>query len=645
MTPNPTAAPPSVSRSPLRAALEEANIPSLLMAVYQLTGDDRWLGSRYHPVRPPGLDDNDSGGLSPEAQSEIRDAAADAVEEFQAGLLVPRDLSPTELTSALSIALDDYVPEEYGPLIAEEFGASSRDVTIDKPATGFSVAIIGAGLSGICAAIKLKAAGVPFTVIEKNADIGGTWLENTYPGCGVDTPGHLYCFSFDPNIEWTRYFAKRDEVWAYLRRLADEYGIVDNIQFATEIDSADFDETTGRWTLIGHSTDGSTVQFDANVLVPAVGMVNRPSFPKITGIDSFGGPTMHSAQWDSTVDLTGKRVAVIGNGASAMQLVPAIAGTAGKVTVFQRSKQWAMPHPNYHREVSEAVRQIMREVPFYAQWYRLRAFWNFSDRLHEQVQVDPEWPHLDRSVNASNERHRIFLTKYITDQLADRADLLDACIPDYPPYGKRPLIDNGWYKTIQRDDVELISHDVAEIREGSVVTSDGREYDADVLVFATGFRALQFLWPMDIRGRSRRTLAEVWGHNDARAYLGLTVPDFPNMFILNGPNTNAGHGGSAVIATELQVRYLMQAVNALVSGDAQSLEVRDDVFWDYNNELDDALTRSIWAHPGMTNWYRNEAGRVVISSPWKYLDYWERTRTLNLDDFRKESGSEVQSVD
>lgn len=624
----------------LRAALREANIPSLLMALVQLTGNGDWLKPPYRPTRSKGLDDNDDGGLPPERQEEIRYAVLDAVLRYREGRLTPSRLTPDDVVEMLAVALDEEVPREYGPLLAEELGVQSRDVDLPAVPEGFHVLIIGAGISGLCAAFKLKQAGVPFTIIEKNGTVGGTWWENTYPGCGVDTPGHLYCFSFDPNLEWTRYFARRDEVWDYLERLTDKYEVRSHIRFRTEVVRADYDAETSGWRVLARDEHGCEVQLGGNVLVPAVGMVNRPFVPNIPGLDDFDGPVMHTGQWDGDVTLEGKRIAVVGTGASAMQLVPSVADEAGRVTVFQRSKQWAIPHPNYHRTVDEGVRRVMTEVPFYGAWYRLRAFWNFSDRLHPQVQVDPNWPHQERSVNANNESHRVFLTKYIENQLADRPDLIPACVPDYPPYTKRPLIDNGWYTTIKRDDVDLVTEGVAEVRSNGVVTTDGEFYKADVLVLATGFRSLQFLWPMEIKGMSGQTLAEFWGEEDARAYLGMTVPDFPNMFILNGPNTNAGHGGSAVIATEFQVRYLMQALAHLIDSNSGAVNVREDVFWKYNNELDEALAKSIWAHRGTTNWYRNSAGRVVVSSPWKYLDYWERTREFDQNDFETAPVSE-----
>jgi 4-hydroxyacetophenone monooxygenase len=618
----------------LRSALAEANLPTLVLVLTQLTGDDRWLREPFCPKPGKPLDDNDSGGLADDVQETVRAAAYEAIlnSESTGDQLPP--VAPDKVAEMLGIALVEEVSAEYGPLLAEELGVVSRDVEIDGAAKGeLSVVIIGAGLSGLALAFKLQAAGIAYRILEKNAEIGGTWLENIYPGCGVDTPSHLYSFSFAPNPQWSRFFAKRPEVFEYLELLTDENGVRPTIEFGVEVERADYDPDTSTWTVQARTASGEQELITTPVLVSAVGMVNRPSVPPIEGLSDFDGPMMHTAEWDPSVQLAGKRVGVIGTGASAMQAVPAIADEAEQVVVFQRSKQWALPHPNYHRDVPESVRYLMTRVPSYLRWYRLRLFWNFSDRLHPSLQIDPAWPHQDRSINAVNERHRVFLTKYVKSQLADREDLWDACLPDYPPYGKRPLLDNNWFATIKRADVELVTDAVARVDGHTVTTVNGESRDVDVLVLATGFKTLQFLWPMEIQGASGRTLAEQWGFHDARAYLGVTVPDFPNFFILNGPNTNAGHGGSAIIAAEFQVRYIMQALAKLAAGDISSLEVKRDVFETYNESLDDALGRCIWSHQGMTTYYRNEAGRVVVSSPWTYLDYWRRLLELNPSDY------------
>ena len=621
----------------LREALEDANIPTLLLVLQHLTGDTKWASPQYRPGRGKPLDDNDSAGLTPDVQNEVRAAAFDAVMAVRDGQIEPVAPSPEQVAEMLGWALGEDVPPEYGELLSEEMGFTSRDVEIPREAIGedFRVVVIGAGLSGLCMAAKLAAAGIDFVVLEKDEDLGGTWLENVYPGCGVDTPGHLYNFSFAPNPDITRYFARRAEVHQYLRRLASDHDLTRYIRFGTEVASARYRRADANWRIDIRNADGDHESLTANVLVSAVGMVNRPSIPPLPGLDEFDGPVMHTAQWDNSVDLTGKRVAVIGTGASAMQLVPSIADVAEHVTVFQRSKQWALPHPNYHREVKETVRIVMREVPFYLQWYRLRSFWNFSDRLHSSLQIDPDWPYPERAVNETNDRHRMFLTKYIKEQLGDRVDLLDACLPEYPPYGKRPLLDNNWYQTMRRDDVTLITEPVEHVNGDKVVARTGVEVEADVIALATGFKVLQFLWPMDIVGVSGKTLREQWGVDDARAYLGISVPDFPNFFIVNGPNTNAGHGGSAIHATEFQVRYIMQTIRRMLVTETPALEVDRDVFLRYNAELDEALAHCIWSHKGMTTYYRNGAGRIVVSSPWKYVDYWNRLREFEPGDYHE----------
>ena len=619
----------------LRDALAWANIPTLLLVLVQLTSDRNWLGDRYRIRKGKALDDNDTGGLPPEVQAEIRQAALDAILRSERGELSPSELTPSEVAYLTEVALADEVPAEYGPLLAEEIGEVSRDVKFpDAVKPGFSVLIIGAGIFGIGLGIKLKQAGVRFTIIERNPQVGGVWWENIYPGAGVDTPSHLYSFSFAPDGgRWSRYFAKRPEIQGYLTNLVHEHELLGHIKFEHEVVEADYDAKNASWSVVVKTTDGDESTLTTPVLVTAVGTLNRAQIPDVPGAETFEGPAMHTAEWSPEVDYVGKRVGVIGTGASAMQLVPSIAGTAKDVLIFQRSKQWAVPHPNYHRDVTPGIRYLMTRCPSYNRWYRARAFWHFSDRLHPSLQIDPDWDKPDVSINAQNERHRIFLTDYIKQQLGDREDLYDDCIPDYPPYAKRPLLDNGWFKAVCRDDVHLITDPVERITPHGVATDSGQEHEFDILVWATGFKALQFLSPMTIRGASGKALRDVWGYDDARAFLGMTVPDFPNLFILNGPNTNAGHGGSAFLVAEFQIRYVLQAIARLASGAVASFEVREDVYLDYNEEVDEALARSIWSHPGVTNWYRNEAGRVVVSSPWTYLDYWQRTLAFDPDHY------------
>ena len=601
----------------------------------QLTGEDRYLRPPYVPAPARGPGDNDWGGFDEALQDTIRAQALQLITDWRAGRLRAAPApAPDRIAEMLQISLGETLPPDCGPLLAEEMGIAGRRVELTSTrARDMHVVVIGAGFSGLLAAIELAHAAIPFTVLEKDDSVGGTWYENVYPGCGVDTPTHLYSLSFAQRADWSRYFAKRHELYDYLREVADEHAVMEHIRFETEVTLAHWDEAAQRWRIAVRGPGGSAHELVADVVITGTGFFNRPALPRVPGIGSFAGPAMHTARWDPNVSLQGRRVGVIGTGASAMQLVPSAAGVADHVTVFQRSAQWGIPHPNYLREVSEGVQVLMREVPFYLGWYRARQVWNFGDRLHSHVQWDPEWPHPERSISQANDSQRRFLVDYIRTELGERQDLFERCLPDYPPYGKRPLLDNGWFRTMARDDVSLVTTDIETINAGGVRTVDGVQHDLDVLVYATGFMPQQLLSPMEIRGRSGRTLRDVWGEDDATAYLGITVPDFPNLFCLLGPNTFAGHGGSGILTIELEMRYVMEMLNLMSEHDLASVDCRQDVHDAYNAELDAALARTIWAHPGMTTYYRNAKGRIVVPMPWTNVDYWQRTRMPQLDDY------------
>jgi 4-hydroxyacetophenone monooxygenase len=620
----------------LAAALEHANLPTLLLAMAQLTGDRRWVTDPYVPAPGRGPGDNDSGGFSEELQASIRRDAHALITDWHDGRLrAAPDPTADQLQEMLEISLATKLPDGYGPMLAEELGIADRNVDLPTNSTAAppTVLVIGAGFSGLLAAYQLERAGIPFTVIEKDETVGGTWFENSYPGCGVDTPTHLYSLSFAQNPDWSRYFAKRGELYAYLERIARDHDLKRHIRFGLEVTDAAWDEDEQQWHVHARDRNGLEQTLTAGVVISGVGFLNRPAYPEIGGLDTFAGPVMHTARWRRDVEIEGRHVAVIGTGASAMQLVPSIAGVADRVTVFQRSPQWGIPHPNYMRDVAPGTQLLMREVPHYLGWYRLRLVWTFGDRLHEHVQWDPEWPHSDRSISKVNDRQRRFLTDYIEAELGDRTDLIDKCVPPYPPYGKRPLLDNGWFRTMARDDVDLVTDEIAAVEGDGVRTADGRLHEADVIVLATGFQALRVLSPMEIRGRSGATLRDVWGDDDARAYLGITMPDFPNFFCLLGPNTFAGHGGSGVLTIELEMRYVMELLALMVEHGLASVDCRPEVHDAYNEELDATLARTIWAHHGMTTYYRNDKGRIVVPMPWSNVDYWYRTRHPNLDDY------------
>lgn len=620
----------------LRAALDMANIPTLLMVLFQMTGEYRWLEDPYRPTRARGLDDNDSGGLPEAVQAEIRDAAFRAITDWEAGapLAIPAP-SGELLARMLSVSMGEQVPAEYGSVLADDLGLAANPVedaagSVEVP-DGYHVIIIGAGISGLAAAVKFGKAGIPYTVIEKHGSVGGVWLENHYPAVGVDTPSHLYSFSFAP-FDWSRYFAAGEEVRQYLERVADKFGVKRHVLFGTEVRSASYDESRQGWHVEVRGPDGEPRMLFANLVVTAVGAFNPPKLPAIPGIDTFGGPAFHTAEWPKGIDLTGKRVAVIGNGASAMQVVPAIAGSVMSLSVYQRSLQWAAPFAKCKVPVPEPVRMLLRTVPLYQTWYRLRLSWIYMDRVHPSLQKDPAWRHPERSLNRTNDAHRRYLARYIESELHDRPDLAAKLVPDYPPYGKRMLLDNGWYRALTRDNVKLVTDAITAIRPGQIVTEGGSR-DIDVIIFATGFEANRFLSTLEVRGRSGQRLADVWHGDDGRAYLGLAAPGFPNFFMLYGPNAQIGHGGSLITIAEYQMHYVMSLLEQALSAGIAVLEVRPEVHDEYNRRVDEQHQGMVWTHPGMSTYYRNSRGRVVVVNPWRVLTFWQMTRSANLGDY------------
>jgi len=622
----------------LTEALEHANLPTLLMVLVHLTGDVSWLSPRYRCTKPRGLEDNDSGGLSDEVQREIRTAARAALLEWRdRKSLALRAPDLPLIARMMASSVGEEVSTDYAAMIAAGLGLDpefrlTHGTPLDLPAD-FSVVVIGAGIAGVCMAIRLKSLGIPFVVVEKNAHVGGTWYENRYPGAGVDTPSHLYSYSFAKH-DWSQYFAMRDEIEDYVESVEATYGLSSHIRFETRVESAEYDDEGARWSVRVIDSAGQRETLEPTVLISAVGLLNVPKIPEIEGLDSFRGRHFHSARWPEDLSVTGQRVAVVGNGASAMQIVPAIADKVARVVVFQRSKQWAAPFEQFHQRIADPVRFLLREVPLYQEWYRQRLGWIFNDRIHASLQIDPEWPHMDRSINARNDRHRAAFTDYIRAELGARQDLLDDVLPDYPPFGKRMLMDNGWYRTVTRQNVELVNEPIVRVEPDGIVTADGKSRPADVLVLATGFDAINVLSSFQLRGRGGLAIREVW-RDGAQAYLGVAAPCFPNFFMLTGPNTALGHGGSVVPLIETQVRYIAGILTQAMTraGGRFEIEVRRDVHDDFNEKVQAAHKRMIWSHRGMSNWYRNAAGRVIATTPFRNDDYWHMMRRTELSDY------------
>lgn len=621
----------------LREAIVEANVPTLLMVLIHLTQDDRWLGTRYAPKRPRGLADDDSGGLPAEVIEEIADAAVDVLMKCQSDSSrgVP-DLTAERFIEMASLGFGEPLPEDYASMLMEEAGFVDRPAQLPVvrgvEAEPAEVLIIGAGLSGLATAISLKRLGISYRIVEKRQAVGGTWLGNTYPGVGVDTPSHIYDLSFARNPAWSAYYAMGPEIREYIAGVAERFDITGDISFGTTAEALDWDSASNHWTLTSRDASGETSRHRFRFVVSSVGQLDRAKLPDIPGANTFAGESAHTSEWPASLNVTGKRVAVVGSGASAMQVAPTIARDVQQLFIFQRSPQWVAPSPNYRRDVSCGMRLLLENVPCYAAWYRARLLWLFNDRIHASLQRDPEWTDPRRSVNSLNDAHRDYFESYIKDQLDGRPDLIAVSIPDYPPFGKRMLIDNGWYEMLKRPKVNLVTNTIDRITDEGLVTRDGAKYNVDTIIYATGFHAINFLAHVAVRGVGGATLADAWGEDDSKAYLGMTVPGFPNFFMTYGPNTNLGHGGSIVFHTECQVRYISTLIGQALSRGDRSIECSRTAFEDYNQAVDEAHERMIWTHTGMDTWYRNSKGRVVTNSPWRLVDYWNMTRAPDVDD-------------
>jgi 4-hydroxyacetophenone monooxygenase len=620
-------------------ALAAAHIPALLMAAVHLTGDAGLLNDETRPVYPL-MGDASDGGLAPKVQQIIRDRARIAINAYLNGAGLPQPPSEATVRKMMNFIAGADIPDHYVPFLREELhldGDDPRapdwsDPALKAAARRLHVIVVGAGMSGLLTAIRLKQAGVDFTILEKNADVGGTWFENVYPGCRVDNPNHMYSYSFEPNHDFPQFYSTQPVLLDYFRRIAAKHALRRHIRFGVEVEEARFDAAAGLWRVKARTASGVET-FEGQALITAVGQLNRPRYPDIPGLESFAGPSFHSARWRGDVDLAGRNVAVIGTGASAFQFVPRIAPQVGHLSVFQRTPPWMIPGPNYHDDVPEGKKWLIQHVPFYGRWYRFFLFWRLTDGLTEAVKADPSWNGGDGAVGAANAMLREMLSAAVRAQLPDDPELAEKLIPAYPPGGKRGLVDNGvWVEALKRDNVDLVTTPIARVRPEGIETTDGAVHKADVLIFGTGFQASAFLSPMKIYGRDGVELHEAWA-GDARAYLGMTTPGFPNLFMLYGPNTNIVVNGSIIFFSECSVRYVLGCLRLLAETGARSLEVRREVHDAFNASVDAENARMAWGAPQVSSWYKNALGRVSQNWPFPLVDYWRATVAPDPDDF------------
>ncbi|MCE9631853.1 MAG: NAD(P)/FAD-dependent oxidoreductase [Planctomycetia bacterium] len=502
---------------------------------------------------------------------------------------------------------------------------------LSEPEIG--VAILGAGFAGLCMAIKLKEQGrEDFRIFEKASSLGGTWRDNTYPGCACDVPSHLYSYSFDQNPDWSRTYATQPEILAYLRRVAAKHDIDRRISFDTPIKAIVWDESTRRWHL--SARDGR--RFTARVVVSAVGALHVPKLPDLPGLGSFEGPVFHSAQWRHDLDLTGKRVAVIGTGASAIQFIPEIAPVVGRLTVFQRSPPWVLPR--HDKRMSATMRTLLARLPGLLRVWRAVQYWR-AEIVALGLAYKP------KLMGRGQKRSARFKEREIENP-ALRLKLN----PFYTMGCKRVLLSDDFYATMNRPNVDLVTRAIREVRPRSIVTANGREHPCDVIIHATGFAAFNPTAGVAIHGRDGRLLADDW-RDGPEAFRGVAVAGYPNYFMLMGPNSGLGHN-SIVFMIEAQVRYVMQCLGWIESGRLDPVEVRSEVQRAYNDQLRKRFTRTVWQdRPGSawqlpcTSWYVDARGRNTALWPGLSVGYWMAMLRSDIADYRPAAGATAEPAE
>jgi cation diffusion facilitator CzcD-associated flavoprotein CzcO len=478
------------------------------------------------------------------------------------------------------------------------------------------VCIIGAGFSGLGMAIQLQKAGMEsFLILEKASDIGGTWWENRYPGCACDIPSHLYSFSFEPATDWSRMYPGRQEIHDYLKKCVERHKLASRIRLNNRFEEASWDEGAGLWRIRA----GNGLQIEARVVVSGMGALHVPRYPSLSGAERFAEPSFHSAEWDHHVSLEGKRVAVVGTGASAIQFVPQIAPGVSKLYLFQRTPPWIVPRLDY--AFTEERKRRFRSIPLLRWFFRQYIFWRQEVRVLAFL---------------GNQRFRAKMEaiarRHLGRQVNDPA-LRDALTPHYALGCKRVLVSDDFYPTLSRANVELVTSEIHEVREHSIVTQDGAERFVDVLIYGTGFRATEPLIGCRIIGREGHEIHDVW-KTRMSAYLGITVSEFPNLFLLLGPNTGLGHN-SVVLMIEAQVRYVIQSLKLMKRHKQRVMEVRREVQDGFVEETHRRMQKTVWLSGGCHSWYQDQnTGEVTTIWPGSVIAYMRRTRDVSLSDYR-----------
>lgn len=611
----------------LAQGLDEANIPTLLAAYAYLSHDAEFLERFAAYIRP---------AFSYPPTEIPEDLADDLRLRMRMLLTTGKGLATGAPSDALvqrimSVTVGEPVEDEFLELVYDQCGFKpwtdrSKQPGRAAPRPGFKVLVIGAGMTGMAAATKLREAGYDFVVIEKNGDVGGTWYENRYPGVGVDTPSHFYSFSWEIWPDWQHYHPHGADMQRYMLAVADKYDLRRDMRFNTTVETLVWNADTCTWTVTVRKADGTREDIVVNAVINGHGPVNRYKMPDIAGLADFSGPVVHTANYPAELDLKGKRVAVIGTGASSAQLCGAIAPEVAELAVYQRTKHWVLYNPEIAHEVTEGMKWALANIPSFKEWFRFRVYWAAADGLFSNVLKDPAWEGNMLAVSEGNEMTRQYALSHMQQKFADRPDLIEKLTPDFPIFSKRIILDNGWLDALARPNVHLEDKGIARVLPNGIEAADGSVFECDVIICATGFNVARMVGNLTIKGADGRDLGQEWGDEDPRSYLGMCMPGFPNYFHTVGPNSAPNHAAGQNLISEAQVNWIIEALDRMTEAGARAFEVEQEAFDAWNRKVDARMPEMIWTHPRANSYYNNSKGRVFLSWPWRLVDFFNETR-------------------
>lgn len=613
----------------IRRAVELADVNALRVALYQMTNDPAVA------ALPPAaqMSADEKGALIDRVVAWLTDNASRQMPDEP-----PLERLRELMTLATGRAMSDDEFEARRDLPAFRTYPFAVEWTGDHPpvSAGFTVAIIGSGFSGIAAAVQCEILGIPYTVYDRQPEAGGTWSINRYPEIRVDTPSITYEFSFEKRYPWDEHFGRGEAVRGYLNHVSRKYGARANTRFGHDLKTARFDEAGNRWMLTFTTAEGEHTAA-ATIVISASGTFANAIVPDFPGKANFRGQIVHPSQWPEGLDLTGKRVAVIGNGSTGVQMLRAVARDAAAVHVFQRTAQWISPRENYGMPMEPELSWLVDNMPGYWNWWRYMATAALFD-IHALQVPDAHWQANGGKVNPGNDALRDTLTQYIHAQTGGRADLIDKLVPDYAPFSRRPVVDNGWYRALTQDNVELVCDPIARLVPEGIETEDGVVREVDVIISATGFAVSKYLWPARYSGIDGRDLHDSWDEGDGpRAYLGLMVPGFPNLFMLYGPNSQPLSGGTGLPQWYMVwASYAGQCMMRMIERGATRVDVTSEACDRYNRALDEEASDLLQLTPegGVDrNYYVNaQHGRLQVNAPWQSHDFHHMCTQVTWDD-------------